>query len=231
MGHLSDSAAEARTKIVIFGLSDFARLASFYFERDNSFEVVAFTADGAYVNQREFLGKPVVAFEHIEELHPPNEVSLFVAIGFKRVNQARAQVYESCRAKGYKLVSYIDSTAINQGDTPLGDNCFILEKVIIQPFASIGNDVVIWAGSHIGHDSTIGDHVFIAPEVAISGNVTVEPYCFIGINATLRDGIRVGRSCIIGAGAVVLQDTPAESVCASKNTGPMPLEGALPRGF
>ena len=35
----------------------------------------------------------------------------------------------------------------------------------------IGNDVVLWSGNHIGHDSTIGDHCFIASHVVVSGNV------------------------------------------------------------
>lgn len=218
-------------KIVIFGLGDFARLAAFYFENDSPFEVVAFTATEPYINEREWLGKPVVAFERLEQTHPPDEVALFVAIGFRRINQARAQIYESCKAKGYQLVSYVSSTAVNLGGTRVGDNCFFLENVVIQPFASIGNDVVIWAGSHIGHDSTIGDHVFIAPAVAVSGNVKVEPYCFIGINATLRDGITIGKGCVIGAGATVLRDTAAESVCASEHIEPTPLAQALPKGF
>ncbi|MBE7551500.1 MAG: hypothetical protein HS126_10555 [Anaerolineales bacterium] len=44
-----------------------------------------------------------------------------------------------------------------------GDNCLIMPNVIIQPFAEIGNDVIIWGGSCIGYQSRIGDHSYIAP--------------------------------------------------------------------
>ena len=63
---------------------------------------------------------------------------------------------------------------------------------MIQPNVRIGNDVILWSGNHIGHDSTIEDHCFIASHAVISGNVTIgEPYCFVGVNATFRDGVTV----------------------------------------
>ena len=173
----------------------------------------------------------MVAFEQLEALYPPELYCLFVAIGFKRVNKARAEVYHACKSKGYELVSYLNSSVVNFGQSKVGENCFVLEKTIIQPFVSIGNDVIIWAGSHIGHDSIIGDHTFIAPCVAISGNVRVGPYCFIGINATLRDGISVGQGCVVGAGVTILRDTKAEMVCSVTGVEPIGISESGLKGF
>lgn len=220
-----------KRKLVIFGLGAFAKLAALYFEDDSSYDVVAFTADEEYIKTSQWLERPVVGFEQLETLYPATEFCLFIAIGFKGVNKARAQVYNACKSKGYELASYVNSTAVCSGNTKMGDNCFILEKTIIQPFVNIGNDVVIWAGSHIGHDSTIGDHTFIAPCVAISGNVRVEPYCFIGINATIRDGVTLGRGCVIGAGATVLRDADAESVYAGRAAEPTCKPTSKLKGF
>jgi acetyltransferase-like isoleucine patch superfamily enzyme len=38
------------------------------------------------------------------------------------------------------------------------------------------------------------------------------------VNATIRDHVRIGRASVIGAGALVLQDTPEEAVYAVKGT-------------
>lgn len=65
----------------------------------------------------------------------------------------------------------ISSTAKVWPGTPIGDNCFIMENNVIQPFAQIGNDVTIWGGSIIGHGSVIKDHCFVAAHVVISGAV------------------------------------------------------------
>ena len=56
-------------------------------------------------------------------------------------------------------------------EVEIGENCFIFEANVIQPFVRIGDNVVMWSGNHIGHDSTIGSHCFIASHAVISGNV------------------------------------------------------------
>lgn len=84
----------------------------------------------------------------------------------------------------------------------------------------IGDDVVLWSGNHIGHHSTIGDHVFVSSHVVVSGHVSIGPYSFIGVNATLRDGIRVGEACVIGAGALLLEDAADRSVYPGARSRP-----------
>ena len=91
-------------------------------------------------------------------------------------------------------------------DHPVGENTFIFEANVIQPFVKIGDNVVMWSGNHIGHHTHIASHCFIASHAVISGHVTIGESCFIGVNATLRDGIDIAPRCVIGAGAVVLAD-------------------------
>ena len=131
--------------------------------------------------------------------HPPSDYSMFVAIGFSRVNQARAEMYHQCKEAGYDLVSYVNSRATQWGEFTIGDNTFIFEDNVIQPFVRIGSNVVLWSGNHIGHDAQIGDHVFIASHAVVSGNVLIGDYCFVGVNATFRDGVKVAPRCVIGA--------------------------------
>jgi sugar O-acyltransferase (sialic acid O-acetyltransferase NeuD family) len=200
--------------VVLFGTGDFARIADVYLTRDSPFEVVAFTVNREFLAQTgpEWRGKPVAAFEDLERTHPPETHSMFVAIGFSRVNKARAEVYHQCKAKGYELIRYMCSEATCWGDVEIGDNTFIFENNVIQPFVRIGSDVVLWSGNHIGHDTTIGDHCFIASHAVISGRVQVGGYSFIGVNATIRDGVKIGPESVIGAGALVTSDTPAQAV-------------------
>lgn len=220
-----------KTKVVIFGAGDFARTASVYLEKDSPYEVVAFTADEHHIKGPELLGRKLIPFQKIEKLYPPDQYAMFVAIGYKRVNKARAEVYNICKTKGYTLISYINSKAIHWGEIEIGDNCFIFENNVIQPFVRIGNDVIIWSGNHIGHDSCIGDHCFIASHAVISGNVEIGPYCFVGVNATLRDGITIAPECVIGAGAVILKDTKERNVYAAKSTAPLGIASSRLRGF
>jgi sugar O-acyltransferase (sialic acid O-acetyltransferase NeuD family) len=144
---------------------------------------------------------------------------MLVAVGYKDVNRLRATIYAEAKSKGYELISYVSSRCTNWGEA-IGDNCFIFEDNTIQPFARIGNDVVIWSGNHIGHHSTIGDHCFISSHVVVSGHVRVGAYSFLGVNATIRDNVSIGEACVIGAGALVMKSTTDKSVYIAERTRP-----------
>jgi sugar O-acyltransferase (sialic acid O-acetyltransferase NeuD family) len=198
-------------KIVVFGANDIARLAYFYFKHDSAYEVVAFTVDQEYLTDNTFQGLPLLPFEGIEAIYPPSEYDFFVAVSYIKINRVRAQKYQEAKAKGYQLVSYISSKATVWTEA-IGDNCFIMEDNTLQPFVTIGNNVTLWSGNHIGHDSVIEDHCFISSHVVISGHVMVEPYCFLGVNATLKNKIRIATECVIGAGAVIVKNTEPKGV-------------------
>lgn len=132
-------------KIVIFGTEELAQVAHFYLTHDSPYEVVAFTVNRDYIKEKELFGLPVVPFEEIEESYPPDEFKMFVAIGYSKVNKARAEKYYEAKSKGYELISYVNSKSVLWGDTEIGDNCFIFENQTIQPFVKIGNDVIIWS--------------------------------------------------------------------------------------
>jgi sugar O-acyltransferase (sialic acid O-acetyltransferase NeuD family) len=205
------------SKVIIFGTGQIAEIAHFYLSEDSPHEVVAFTMDQDYINQSEFKGLPVVPFETIEQHYPPQDYKMFIPISYKKVNKIRAERYNQAKEKGYSFVSYISSKATYY-NTPVGENCFILENNVIQPFTEIGNNVIMWSGNHIGHHTKIKDHCFLASHVVVSGSVTIEPYCFIGVNATIRDNVTIGRESVIGAGALILNDTPEKSVYVGERT-------------
>jgi sugar O-acyltransferase (sialic acid O-acetyltransferase NeuD family) len=199
-------------RIVLFGAGDIARLAHFYFSTDSEHEVVAFTVDAEYCRQESFLDLPLVPFDAVTRAYPPSSYRMFVALSYAQMNRLRAARYAQARALGYDLVSYVSSRCTFLTQHPPGANCFILEDNTIQPFVRIGNNVTLWSGNHIGHDSTIEDHCFITSHVVVSGNVRVGTRSFIGVNATLRNSIIIGPQTLIGAGAIIMKDTKAKEV-------------------
>lgn len=217
--------------LVIFGTGDFAQVARIYLEDDGDHRVVAFTVDGSYVHCDLLHGLPVVPFERLSESHPPETHALFVAIGFSRVNRARAEVYDRCKSVGYELVSYVSSRASLMGDVELGDNCFVFEENVLQPFVRLGNDVILWSGNHIGHHTSVGDHTFIASHAVISGGVTIGERCFLGVNATVRDGVAIAPDSVIGAGALIMKDTVEGGVYSVRGTKPLETRSWDLQGF
>jgi len=206
------------SKIVIFGAGKIADVAYYYLSNDSPHEIVAFTVDAAHIPAPRKLGLPVVAFEELQRLYPPDEFKMFVAIGYQELNRLRARKYDETKAKGYELISYVSSGASNADDVEIGDNCFILENAVIQPCAKFGSNIFLWSGNHVGHHATVMDHCYIAGQVVISGNTVIEPYCFIGVNATIGHEITIGQGSFIGAGTLVTRNAEPNSVYITPDT-------------
>lgn len=215
-----------KRKLVIFGSGDMAQLADYYFRTDSEYTIAAFTLDAAYMKDSTCCGLPVVPFEEVAKHFAPEEHEMFVALSYSKINALRKEKYLAAKATGYRLVSYVSSRATVLNDGVIGDNCFILEDNTIQPFVTIGNNVTMWSGNHIGHHSTIKDHTFIASHVVVSGGVEIGEQCFIGVNVSLRDHIKIGDRCVVGAGTLLLSDAEPEGLYIGTATGRAGIESS-----
>ena len=217
-------------QVVIFGIGPIAEIAHFYLTNDSEHEVVAFTVDKEYLDGDTFNGVPVVAYEDIEEKYPAHNHKMFIPISYKKLNTLRAEKFHDAKSRGYECVSYISSKATYY-DTPVGENCFIFEDNVIQPFTKIGDNCILWSGNHIGHHTIIEDHCFLASHVVISGNVTIGECSFFGVNSTVGDNVNIGRSNLIGANAVILKDTEDYSLYKTSETEKSKIPSNRLRGF
>jgi sugar O-acyltransferase (sialic acid O-acetyltransferase NeuD family) len=194
-------------KIIIFGIKDFAELAHYYLENDSPYEVVAFSISQEFMPKDQyFRGLPIVSFEEVEMSFPPSEYDFFAPMAPNKMNRVREHIYIKIKSKGYNLISYVSSRA-TLFDNVIGDNCFILENNTIQPFASIGNNVILWSGNHIGHHSVIKDHVMFTSHVVLSGHCIVESNCILGVNSTIRDGVTINEGTFVAMAASVVKST------------------------
>lgn len=198
--------------IVIFGNTEMAQLAHYYFTHDSKYTVAAFSVDSSYLKEPNFCGLPVIPFEEVSSRYSPKEYGFFVALAYSKLNAIRKEKFLAAKSLGYELVSFVSSHSTILNDGRIGDNCFIFEDNTIQPFVTIGNNVTLWSGNHIGHHSVIKDHTFIASHAVVSGSVVIGEQCFIGVNVTLRDHIRIGDRCVIGAGSLLLRDAEPDGV-------------------
>jgi sugar O-acyltransferase (sialic acid O-acetyltransferase NeuD family) len=192
--------------LVIFGAAGFAEMAHYYFERDSDYSVVAFTVDAPYIVEATFQGLPVIPVEELKATFPPDQTTMFVAMGIQKVNQLRAAKVAEVEAQGYRLASYLSTRARVPDDLVLKPNTFIMEEVGLQPRVTVGRNSILWPRTNVGFGSRIGDHCWLVT-ATLGESVTVGDYTFIGINATIRPSRTIAPSNVIGAGALILEDT------------------------
>lgn len=205
-------------KIVIVGTGETAAIAYEYFTHDSPFEVVAFSVEKNFLKEDELFGLPVVAFEELVSKYPPDKYKVFVAVSSTKLNRVRSRLFKFAKEMGYFCVSYISSRAFVWRNVTIGENCFIFEDNTLQPFVKIGDNVVLWSGNHIGHNSIIHDNCFIASHVVVSGFCEICVNCFLGVNSTIINNIKVAKDCFVGAGALIQKDTQEGKVYQASGT-------------
>lgn len=210
--------------IVIFGAGQTAEIASYYFENDTDHRVVAYTVDGSHLRESIFLGRPVVAFEEINQDFSIIKFSMHVAVSYQDLNKLRQIKYDAAKLKGYKLESYISSKAGNISPLVVGDNCLVLENQSIQPGVVIGNNVAVFGSVVLGHHSKIGDHCWLTSGAVLAGNTRIGNRCFLGVNCMIGHFVEVGDDSFIGAGALVTKSLSEKSVVIAPETEKYPLD-------
>ncbi|MBZ9883160.1 WxcM-like domain-containing protein [Mesorhizobium sp. CA10] len=108
----------------------------------------------------------------------------------------------------------------------IGANCNICDHVFIENDVSVGDDVTIKSGVQLWDGVRLGNRVFVGPNATFTNDrfprskhypeqflqTVVEDGASIGANATILPGITIGRQAMIGAGAVVTKNVPANAV-------------------
>lgn len=93
------------------------------------------------------------------------------------------------------------------------DECIVRELVRVHAGCErptrIGRGTLLMAGSHVGHDSQLGEGCEVAPNAVVGGCVTIGDHVKIGMGATIRPHVTIGDGARVGMGAVVLKDVGA----------------------
>ena len=194
-------------KLVIFGAGEMAHIAFEYFTFDSDYEVVAFVVDDQFATTSTFLDLPLISTSDFLTEYNKSEFTLFIALTATRMNQDRKRVYEYFKKLDYRFASYISSKAFVWRNAVIGENTFIFENNVIQPFVTIGDNCVLWSGNHIGHRSEISDHVFLSSHVVVSGYCKIGQSSYFGVNSTIHNNVEIAERCLVGAGATITKST------------------------
>src|SRR5688572_19282239 len=96
-------------------------------------------------------------------------------------------------------VELADDASVWYGAVVRGDN----DRIVIGRGSNVQENSVLHTDAGIG--LTIGDNVTIGHQVMLHG-CTIGDGSMIGIQAVVLNGARIGRNCLIGAGALVTEN-------------------------
>lgn len=96
----------------------------------------------------------------------------------------------------------------------VGNNVTIRECVTINRGTTdkwetrIGNNTLLMAYSHIGHDSIVGNHCILANQCGVSGHVIIDDHATIEGQCGIGQFIHIGAYTFIGGMSAIRQNVP-----------------------
>jgi UDP-N-acetylglucosamine acyltransferase len=83
----------------------------------------------------------------------------------------------------------------------------------------IGDHNFLMAYVHVGHDSTLGNHIIMANAATLAGHVTIEDHATIGAFSGVHQYCRVGTHGYVGGYSVITKDVlPYSKTVSERNT-------------
>jgi tetrahydrodipicolinate N-acetyltransferase len=116
----------------------------------------------------------------------------------------------------------IEPGAIIRDQVEIGNNAVIMMGAVLNIGAVIGEGTMIDMNAVLGGRATVGKNCHVGAGAVLAGvieppsaqPVILEDNVLIGANAVVLEGVKIGEGAVVAAGAVVVEDVPANTVVA-----------------
>ena len=197
-------------KIAIFGAGGFGlevvMLIDQINEKEHCWRLIGFfddgIAQGTKVNGVEVLGG-------LNELNAVDfKLNVVFAIGSPKTKQAVIKKIDSDNIC-YPVLVHPSAILGSNKYLSIGEGSIICAGCLVTTNIRIGRHVLLNLACTVGHEADIGDYSAFMHTCNISGDVRMGNGNFWGTGAKIINRRRVGENVVIGAGAVVITDIPA----------------------
>lgn len=201
-----------KSKILIVGCGEHARMVIDNIEQNNKYEVFGLVTNIEAELNTLVMGYPVVCLENDLESYLRNNPQIegyFLGVGVKSM-KLRWKIYSQID-KLLPAVNIIHPTCIISDHAEFGTGNIFEAFTKIANGVKIGNHCILNSFSAINHDQEIGDNVLIACNVSMAGK-KIGSHTIIADGASIAFKKSVGKNCIIGDGTLIHKDIPDNSI-------------------
>ena len=161
-----------------------------------------------------------VVFGDWEELKPIMEANKDNILSLEVLEDRRNSAVPLLQVRD--LHARIEPGALIRDHVEIGENAVIMMGAVINIGAVIGAGTMIDMNAVVGGRAIVGRLCHIGAGAVLAGviepasakPVTIHDHVLVGANAVVIEGVEVGENAVVAAGAVVIDDVPANVVVA-----------------
>lgn len=191
---------ENRNQLLIIGASGHGKVVADIALKMKHWKYIAFLDDNTALKTS--MGLEVIGGSR-DALQCIKEYELFVAIGN---NTIRKNLLTELEHAGACIATLIHPSCVIGELVDIGVGTVVMAGTVINCCSRIGKGCIINTGATVDHDNVIEDYAHISPGVHTAGTVMIGKGTWLGIGSTIKNNLQIIDGCIIGAGAVVVED-------------------------
>jgi len=172
--------------------------------------------DLAHIHPDAKIGKDVriEAFAYIDK---DVEIGDGTWIGPNATIMGGARIGKNCKIFPGAVVSAIPQDLKFKGEestAEIGDNTTLRECVTVNRGTAskgktvVGNNCLLMAYVHIGHDSFLGNNIIISNSTNIAGEIKIDDFAVISGDVQVHQFVHIGGHVMISGGSLVRKDVP-----------------------
>jgi len=125
---------------------------------------------------------------------------------------------------GFEPQDYKFTRGMETAGVVIGEDSIIRESVTVHAASNdhtatkVGSRTMMMAGSHAGHDVTVGDDVILVNLAQLAGHSEVQDRVILSANAMVHQFCRIGRQSLCSGGSLMTGDLPPYCIAAGRNT-------------
>ncbi len=128
-----------------------------------------------------------------------------------------ARIGKNCKIFPGAVVSAIPQDLKFKGEettAEIGDNTTLRECVTVNRGTTskgktvVGNNCLLMAYVHVGHDSILGNNIIISNSTNVAGEITIDDFAIISGDVQIHQFVHIGGHVMISGGSLVRKDVP-----------------------
>lgn len=208
--------------LIIIGASGFGREVAWLVERINktnpTWNILGFMDDNSELKDTIIGGYPVLGTS--DEVDKYSDAYFVCAIGSSKIREKIINKITGIMST-IKFAVLIDPTVEISDRVVIGEGTIICAHSIITVDIEIGRHNIINLDCTVGHDAVMEDYVTLYPSVNVSGITHLGKCCELGTGCQIIQTKKVGEYSIVGAGAVIVKDIPANCTAVGSPAKPI----------
>ncbi len=169
-----------------------------------------------YINPNAKIGKNVI-IEPFVSIHDDVEIGDDTWIGSNAVIMSGARIGKSCKIFPGAVISAIPQDLKFAGEktyVEIGNNTTIRECVTVNRGTAargktiVGDNCLLMAYSHVGHDCEIGNNVILGNATQIAGEVEIDDFAILSSSVLVHQFSKIGCHVMISGQSKVKKDVP-----------------------